>query len=117
MPAFVCLASISLDHRIGVFIEEELSVTQHAAGVVKEGDQLGLSPRPVCSGHMRAEHRIGLPQLVGMCHAEGESTPVFADVFFEELVFSHHATEGGECDLVGPQESLFDTETVDGRLV
>ena len=32
------------DHRVGILLEEELSMTQHATGVVNECDQLGLSP-------------------------------------------------------------------------
>ena len=28
-------------HRVGVLVEEELAVTQHAAGIVEEGDELG----------------------------------------------------------------------------
>ena len=56
------------DHRVGVFVQEELAVAKHATGVVDEGDQLDLSPL-----HMRPEHRVSLPQLIGVLHAERES--------------------------------------------
>ena len=42
--SFVERGAECLDHRIGVFVEEEFSVTQHATGVVDEGDQFGLPP-------------------------------------------------------------------------
>ena len=43
--------------------------------------------------------------------------PVFADVLFEQFVFPHEPPEGGQRDLVGPQEAFFDAEAIDGRLV
>ena len=51
---------------------------------------------------MRAKHGIGLPELVGVLHAEGESAPVLADILFEQFVFADEPAEGGECDLIGP---------------
>ncbi|MAD80197.1 MAG: hypothetical protein CMJ50_05035 [Planctomycetaceae bacterium] len=42
---------------------------------------------------------------------------VVADVVLEQLVFSDESAEGCERDLVGSQESFFDTEAIDGGLV
>ena len=54
--SFVERGADRLDHRIGVLLEEEFAVTQHATGVIDEGDQFGLS-----SLNVGAEHGIGLP--------------------------------------------------------
>ena len=40
--AFVEGGADGLDERIDVFLEEELAVTEDAAGIVDEGDELGL---------------------------------------------------------------------------
>lgn len=53
-------------------------MTEHSAGVIDQRDQLGLFATDV-----RSEHGVGLPELVGVLHAEGESTPVLARVVFQ----------------------------------
>ena len=40
--AFVEGGADGLHERVGVFVEEELAVAEDAAGVVEEGDELGL---------------------------------------------------------------------------
>lgn len=88
-------------------------MTQDSASVIDKSDQLGL-----LTTDMRAEHRIGLPKLVGILHAEGESLLVtFAWIRFEQLVLFDHSAERIACDLICLQQAFFDAESVDGGLV
>lgn len=53
-----------------------------------------------------------------MFHAEGEPKfVVFVLVFREEFVFADESVEGGWCDLVSLQQSLFDAESIDRGFV
>ena len=65
-------------HRIDVFFEKEFAMTEHATGIVDKCNQLRLTTSDV-----RAKHRIGLPKLVGILHAERLSDLVFTGIFFE----------------------------------
>lgn len=42
---------------------------------------------------------------------------MFVLVFGEKFVFADEAIEGGLCNLIGPEESLFNAESVDGHFV
>jgi hypothetical protein len=71
-------------------------VTQHTARIVDKGNQLCLT-----AADRRSEHRIGLPQLIGILHAEGESALVFTGVFFEHFILVDHPGKGIARDVVG----------------
>ena len=71
-------------------------MTQDSASIIDKSDQLGL-----LATNVRAEHRVGLPKLVGVLHAEGQSTLVaFAWIWFEQLVLFDHSAERIACDLI-----------------
>ena len=63
--AFVEGGAEGLDQGVDVFLEEELAVAADAAGVIDEGDEPGLDWRAI-ELDVRAEHGVGLPQLVGV---------------------------------------------------
>ena len=75
--------------------------------------------RPAAAGvHVGPEHGVGLPELVGVFHAESETLAV---VFFgfgsEQIVVADEAVEGGLGDAVGLQEAVLDAEAIDGAFV
>jgi len=115
--AFVESGADGLDEGVDVFLEEELAVAQDSAGVVEEGDELGLPARAGCGLAVGAEHGVGLPELVGVFHAEGEAFFVVALVLGEQVIFADEAVEGGLGDAFGLEQPLFDAEAIDGPLV
>ena len=99
--AFVEGGADGLHEGVDVFLEEEFAVAEDAAGVVDEGDELGLL---ACSGagvDVGSEHGVGLPELVGVFHAEGEAFLVVVVVGSEQFVLANEAVEGGLGDAVG----------------
>ena len=117
--AFVEGGADGLDHGVDVFLEEELAVAEDAAGVVDEGDELGLLARG--AGHasvdMGPKHGVGLPELVGVFHAEGEAFLVVVVVGSEQVVLANEAVESRLGDAVGLQEAFFDAAAIEGALV
>jgi hypothetical protein len=105
-----------LDQRIDVFFEEELAMTENSAGIIDEGDQLGLLLHRAV-GHEGSEHGVGLPELIGVLHAEGQATLVVGDIGFEKIVFADEAVEGRRGDLFSSQQPPFDAEAINARLV
>ena len=103
------------DHRIGVFFKEEFTVTQHPTGVIDQPDQFGLFAISAATD-VRPEHRVGLPELVGVLHAEGESTLGLAGVILEQFMFTDESAEGGPRDLVGIEQSFLDAQPIDRGL-
>ena len=95
--AFVEGGADGLHEGVDVFLEEELAVAEDAAGVVDEGDELGLFAGG--AGHagvdVGPEHGVGLPELVGVFHAEGEAFLVVVVVGGEQVVLANEAVEGG----------------------
>ena len=72
--AFVEGGADGLHQGVDVFLEEELAVAEDAAGVVDEGDEPGLFAAVRYAGvKVGSEHGVGLPELVGVLHAEGEA--------------------------------------------
>ena len=71
--AFVEGGADGLDQGVDVFLEEELAVAEDAAGVVDEGDELSLLAGAVGATDVGSEHGVGLPELVGVFHAEREA--------------------------------------------
>ena len=63
------------------------------------------------------EHGVGLPELVGVFHAEGEAFLVVVVVGGEQVVLADEAVEGGLGDAVGLQQALFDAEAIEGAFV
>ncbi len=104
---------------VDVFLEEELAMAEDAAGVVDEGDQLGLFARTVgrAGVDVRSEHGVGLPELVGVFHAEGEAFFVVVVVGGQQAVLANEAVEGGLGDALGEQQALFDAEAIEGAFV
>ena len=117
--AFVEGGADGLDEGIDVFLEEELAVAEDAAGVVDEGDEPGLFAGGV--GHsgvdVRSEHGVGLPELVGVFHAEGEAFLVVLVLGSKQVVLANEAVEGGLGDAVGLEQALLDAEAIEGQLV
>ena len=64
-----------------------------------------------------AEHGVGLPELVGVLHAEGEAFLVVVVLGREQVVLADEAVEGGLGDAVGIQQALLDAEAIEGALV
>jgi hypothetical protein len=102
---------------VDVLIEEELAMTEDAAGVVEEGDEFGGLLRSGGRGAVWSEQGVGLPELVGVFHAEGESLFLIGVVFGEQIVFADEAVKGGLGDAVGVEQSRLDAESVDGAFV
>ena len=116
--AFVEGGADGLDQGIDVLLEEELAVAEDAAGVVEEGDQLGLfASRSHPGVHIGSEHGVGLPELVGVFHAESEAFLVVVVVGGQQVVLADEAVEGGLGDAVGLQQALLDAEAIEGPLV
>ncbi len=116
--AFVEGGADGLHQGVDVFLEEELAVAQDAAGVVEKGDELRLFAACAAGVEVRPEHGVGLPELVGVFHAEGEAFfVVLLRVGSEQVVVAQEAVEGGLGDAVGVQETLFDAEAIEGALV
>ena len=76
--AFVECTANGPDHRVDVFLEEELAMTEHTTGIVDKRNQLCLTTSDV-----RPKHRVGLPKLVCILHAERQANLVFTGIFFE----------------------------------
>src|SRR5476651_2489150 len=64
-----------------------------------------------------AEHGVGLPELVGVFHAEGEAFLVVVVAGSEQFVFANEAVKGGRGDAVALQQSFFDAEPIQGAFV
>ena len=77
-----------------------------------------LRAAPVDAGvQVGAEHGVGLPELVGVFHAEGEAFFVVVVVGSEQVVLANEAVEGGLGDAAGWQQALLDAEAIQGPLV
>ena len=110
--------SEGLDQGVDVFLEEEFAVAEDAAGIIDEGDQLGLFAAGGQAGvQVGPEHGVGLPELVGVFHAEGEAFFVVVVVGSQQVVLAQKAVEGGLSDAVGVQQALLDAEAIEGALV
>lgn len=83
-----------LHHILRIVAVKELGVRNDARGVVEEGDQEGFFPLAVGLFDAGAVQRVGLPQLIGELHGEGEALLVHG-WFIEQLVFAQHAVKGG----------------------
>ena len=79
---------------------------------VDERDQFGLA-----TANVRPKHRVGLPQLIGVLHAEGQPGFVLARVCFEYFVFVDQPAECRAGDLIRVQQAFLDTEAVDGCFI
>ena len=99
--AFVERGADGVDEGVDVFLEEELAVAEDSAGIVDKSDEPGLFARTLGSVGVGPEHGVGLPELVGEFHAEGE--PFFVGIVLraEQFVFADESVEGGLGDLVG----------------
>jgi Transposase len=66
---------------------QELAVTEDAAGVVNEGNQFSLfaSTTGQTGVHVGAKHGVGLPELVGVFHAEDNLQTVRAYLLKEDF--------------------------------
>jgi hypothetical protein len=92
-------------------------VAQDAAGVVEEGDELGLLEAAAGDSDVGPEHGVGLPELVGVFHAEGEAWFAVGVLGSEQVVLAQEAVEGGLGDAFGLQESVGDAEAIEGAFV
>ena len=107
-----------LDHGVDILFEEEFAVAEHAAGVVNERDQPCLPERTAFfAGNGRAEQGVGLPELVGVMHAEGEAPSVFFGLGLQQIVLAHETEKSRLCDPAFLEQALLDAEAVDGHLV
>jgi hypothetical protein len=91
-------------------------VAADAAGVVDEGDELGPDVAGA-TADVRAVHRVGLPEVVGVCLGEGEPFLVLGlGLRLEQLAFSRCA---GRCggNLLSLEQAALDAGPVDGRHV
>ena len=113
--AFVEGGANRTDQGVDVFFEEELAVTEYSAGVVDECDQPSLFRFPGLrsAGNEGAEHGVGLPQLIGILHAEGEPFAVLLRLGFQQIVFANEAAERGAGDLLASQQAVLDAEAID----
>ena len=99
--AFVEGGAEGFDERVDVFLEEELAVAADAAGVVEEGDELGLACGAPLMLTVGAEQGVGLPELVGV-FAEGQAFLVGRSPRrAEQVVLADEAVEGVGRDAVG----------------
>ncbi len=87
-------------------------MTEHATGVIDEGNQFRLPPL-----HMWSEHCIGLPQLIGVLHAERQTTFVFTGIIGQQFVRVDHPAERVSRDLIRIQQPLLNAEPVQRGLV
>jgi hypothetical protein len=74
--------------------------------------------RPDTPVKVGSEHGVGLPELVGEFHAEGE--PFFVVVVVvgsEQFVLANEAVESGLRDAVGLEQGVLDAEAIEGSLV
>jgi hypothetical protein len=92
-PTLVERGAKGLEQRLGVVEDEELAMANDAAGVVEEGDELGLHlARPLLQ--VRPDHRVGLPELVGVGLGEGQAALALdLGVGLEQLVLFDRAPE------------------------
>ena len=67
--------------------------------------------------HVGAEHGVGLPELVGVFHAEGRRRLLSVSASGEQVVLANEAVEGGLGDAVGLQQALLDAEAIEGCYV
>ncbi len=96
-----------------VLLEEELSVATQSACIIEKSDKIGLTGIAVAIAYKGAVHGVGLPELVGELHGEGESQfVILPGLVLEQFVVAHEAIEGGPGDLVFSQEPLFDDAAV-----
>ena len=117
--AFVKGTAEGLNEGVGILLEEELAVAKDTARIVEEGDELGLltGTGPTCAA-VRAEHGIGLPELIGVLHAEGKAFLAGVGVGFgKQVIFADESVEGGLGDAFRLEQAFFDAEAVDGALV
>lgn len=63
-----------------------------SAGVINERDQSGL-PLRIAGGDIRATHGVGLPELVGVLHAEREAAPALGGIRLEQFVLTDETEE------------------------
>ena len=63
------------------------------------------------------EHGVGLPELVGEFHAEGEAFLGVGVARGEQFVLANEAVEGGLGDAAWLQEGVLDAEAIEGALV
>src|SRR6185312_840977 len=95
-----------LHQSVDVLFEEEFAVAEDAAGIVEEGDQ-SRALAGAGGAAVGSEHGVGLPELVGEFHAEGEALFVVGVVGGEQVVIANEAVEGGLGDAIRMQKTLF----------
>src|SRR5262249_22647755 len=108
--AFVEGGAEGLHQRGDGFFEEELAGAEDPAGVRDQSDQAGLfATSPGVAGvQVGPKHGVGLPQLVGVFHAESEPFLVVVVVGSQQVVLAQEAVEGGLGDAVLLQQALLD---------
>src|SRR6185437_4753792 len=115
--AFVEGGADGLHQGVDVLLEEELAVAEDAAGIVDKSDDLSLFALSAAGVHVGPEQGVGLPQLVGVFHAEGETFLVVVVIGSEQVVVANEAVEGGLGDAVGLEQALLDTEAIEGAFI
>lgn len=110
--AFIESRAQGFDESVDVFVEEELTVTTDAAGIVNESNESGLGRGSVVAD-IRAKECVGLPHFVGVSFGEGEAD--FArslGVVLEHFVLLDESAEGVGSDLCACEQTFLDRKAV-----
>src|SRR5690606_367937 len=110
--ALVQSASEGLDEGVGVLGEKEFAMAANPAGVVDEGDELGLGVS-VAVFDVGPAHGVRLPELIGVGLGKREPFLVLgSSLGLEQLVAVDGAAERVGSDLLAAQKAAFDATAI-----
>ncbi len=105
------------DERGRILREEELAVGDHAAGIIDEGDELGLGGGFAVLQE-GADHGVELPHLVGELFGEGQTALILRlGDGGEQIVLADQPEEAGLGAIAAGECPLFNAPAVDHHLV